>query len=122
MTRTDGGLVTALQERVGDALRVVGHHDADSWTIEFMRDDVTTNYEADAVDEIAGDLVLSEMSTVRQEDLYELGSLQATVRLFEDGFVVHVPTGDQSGHLVSLDDNADVTGRDIVDAVRQAVE
>ena len=122
MPRTDDELVATLQDRAGDALRVIGHHGAESWTIDFMREDVVDNYETDAVDEIAGDLVLSEMETVRQEDLYELGSLRATVRLFEDGFVVHVPTGEHAGRLVSLDEDADVVGRDVVDIVRRTVE
>lgn len=122
MPRTDDELVTTLQSRVGDELRVVGHHDADSWTIDFMREDARDDYETDAVDAIAGDLVLSEMSTARQEDLYELGPLRATVRLFEDGLIVHVPTGEQSGYLVSLDDDADVVGRDVVELVRRTVE
>lgn len=122
MPGTDDELVTALQERVGDELRVVGHHDADSWSVDYMREDVQSNYETDAVDEIADDLVLSQMGGGRQEELYELGSLEATVRLFDNGIVVHVPTGDHSGHLVSLDDDADVRGRNVVDLVRRTME
>jgi hypothetical protein len=122
MSGADGELVTALQEHAGDGLRVVGHHDADSWNVEYMREDVQSNYETDAVDEIADDLVLSQMGGGRQDELYELGSLEATVRLFEDGIVVHVPTDDHSGHLVSLDDDADVRGRSVVDLVRRTVD
>ncbi|WP_232688344.1 DUF7522 family protein [Halobacterium zhouii] len=122
MPRTDDELVDALQEHVGDKLRVVGRHDADSWAVSFMRDDVQANYRSDEVDEIAGDLALSEMGATRQEDLYELGSLRATVRLFEDGFVVHVSTGERSGRLISIDDDATVMGRDVVQIVRRVVE
>ena len=114
--------VTALQERVGDELRVVGTHDADSWTVDFMREDVQENYETTELDDIADDLVLSEMGNTRQEDLYELGALRATMRLFEDGIIVHVPTGEHSGCLVSLDEHVDVTGRDVVDIVRRTLE
>lgn len=122
MPGTDDELATALRELVGDELRVVGHHDAESWTVEYMRDDVRDSYETSALDDIADDLVFSEMGSARQEDLYALGSMHATVRLFDDGIVVHVPTEETSGYLVSLEQDAGVMGRAVVDEIRQVVE
>ncbi|NIB99101.1 hypothetical protein [Halobacterium sp. R2-5] len=43
------------------------------------------------------------------------------MRLFDTGVVVHVPTSDRSGYLVSLDGGADTTGRGVVAVVRDAV-
>ncbi|MFB6072757.1 MAG: hypothetical protein ABEJ88_07300 [Halobacterium sp.] len=121
MAETATDLVAELRDRVGDDLRVAGRHDADDWTIEYLRDDLRETYGVDAVDDIADDLVLNVLGDRRQQDLYDLGDLRATVRLFEDGFVVHVPTGDRGGYLVSLDQSADVMGQDVVAVVRDAL-
>lgn len=119
MTGSANSLADALHERVGDTLRVVGFHEDGAWRIDYMRDDLQGTYETDVIDEIADDLLLNVVANDRQEALYELGDLQATVRLFDDGFIVHVPTGDHAGCLISLDDDADVRGRDVVDLVRE---
>jgi len=122
MKTSHADTTAALRETVGGALRVVGFHEGSDWQITYMRDDVRDGYGDGSIDDIADDLVLDVLSTPRQESLYELGDLQATSRLFEDGLVVHVPTGDRSGYLVSLDTGGDATGRDIVDVVRGATE
>ena len=70
--------------------------------------------------DIADDLALDVLSAGQQECLYELGSLDATAPLFESGVVVHVPTGDRSGSLVSLEGDAGVSGREVVSLVRGA--
>lgn len=122
MTGTDDELVDALRARVGDALRVVGRHDGDSWTVAFVREDVRDSYGRNALDDIAGDLVLGGMESAQQESLYDLGSLHATVRLFDDGIVAHVPADDRSGHVVSFEGVDGVVGRDVVEVVRRTVE
>ncbi|WP_336036895.1 DUF7522 family protein [Halobacterium yunchengense] len=112
-------VAAALRDRLSDELRVVGAHDGTDWHVEYMREDVQEDYGADSIDHIAGDLALEVVSSARQETLYELGDLRAQVRLFEDGFVVHVPVEDRSGYLVSMDDGADVRGREVVELVRE---
>lgn len=120
MQPAGSSLVEPLRERVGQELRAVAHHEADSWEIAYLREDLRHEYEDADKDEIAEDLVLTGLSGSRQEALYGLGSLEATVRLFEDGLVVHVPAGDRSGYFVSLDGDADVGGNEVVDFVREA--
>ena len=122
MPTPDADIADALHDSIGDALRVVGFHEGTDWRLEFMREDVRGGYGDASIDDIADDLVLDVLSTPRQESLYELGDLHATARLFEDGLVVHVPTDDRSGYLVSLDATGDVTGRNVVDVVRDATE
>lgn len=122
MPTLDADIAEALHASVGDALRVVGFHEGADWHIEYMREDVREGYGDGSIDDIADDLVLDVLSSPRQESLYELGDLHATARLFEDGLVVHVPTDDRSGYLVSLDAGGDATGRDVVDVVRDAAE
>ena len=119
MTGSASSLVDTLHERAGDSLRIVGRHEAESWDIGYVREDLQGTYETDVVDEIADDLLLNVLANERQESLYELGEMRATVRLFDDGFVVHVPTGERTGCLVSLDGDADVRGREVVDLVRR---
>jgi len=112
-------LHAALAADLGAELRVLGRHDGDDWTIEYIRDDLRDAYDSDAVDDIAGDLALSVLGSDRQEDLYDLGAVRATVRMFEDGTVVHVPTDDRSGYLVSVEDSEGFVGRDVVATVRE---
>lgn len=112
-------LVEQLEDRVGSALRAVAHHEDDDWTIACLRDDLRAEHADAEKDDIAEDLVLTGLAAKRQEHLYGLGSLEATVRLFEDGFVLHVPVDDRSGYFVSLEGDADVRGREVVDLVRE---
>ena len=119
MSEQTDALQFALADQLGAALRVFGHHEGEDWTVEYMRDDLRAAYDADAIDDIASDLVLSVLGGDRQEGLYELGSVRATVRIFDDGVVVHVPTDDRSGYLVSVDHSGGLVGRDVVATVRE---
>jgi len=119
MPGTATGLVDALADRVGDSLRIVGRHAADEWTFDYVRSDLQDAYDEDDLGDIAEELALNELEGDYQERLYELGDLGATVRLFEDGSIVHVPTAPATGYLVSLDDDADVNARDIVALVHE---
>ncbi|SEV97085.1 DUF7522 family protein [Halobacterium jilantaiense] len=112
-------LVDALHDHVGDSLRTVGHHSADEWTFDYVRDELQDAYDEGDLDAIAEELALNELESDYQERLYELGDLGATVRLFDRGSVVHVPTAPATGYLVSLDDDADVNARDIIALVHE---
>lgn len=115
-------LVEPLRDSVGPALRAVAHHEGDSWDLAYLRDDLRSEYGDGEKDDIAEDLVLTGLSGSRQESLYGLGELEATVRLFGNGLVVHVPAGERAGYFVSLDGDADVSGREVVEFVRQTAE
>lgn len=119
MTDATPELVAALRDRAGDDVRVVGTHDDSDWEIAYMRDDLRDAYSTASVDDIADDLVFDALGVEQQESLYELGDLRATVRLFDDGFVVHVPVADHEGVLVSLGEDADLRGRDVVELARE---
>jgi len=112
-------LQSALADDLGPALRVFGYHDDQHWTTEYIRDDLRDAYDSNAIDDIAGDLALSVVGGTRQEELYDLGAVHATVRIFEDGVVVHVPTADRVGYLVSVDHRDGLVGRDVVATVRE---
>jgi|GEM_PF-1428112 hypothetical protein len=119
MSEQHAALRSALADDLGASLRVLGRHDGDHWTIEYLRDDLKETYDTDAVDDIADDLALSIVGVDQQEDLYDLGAIRATVRIFEDGVVVHVPTADRVGYLVSVDHRDGLVGRDVVATVRE---
>ena len=119
MNEPPATLQSALADKLGDSLRVLARHEAGDWTVAYVRDDLRDAYESDAVNDIAGDLALSTVGNVHQEDLYELGGVRATVRVFEDGVVAHVPTDDRSGYLISVDDEQAFDGRGVVAAVRE---
>jgi hypothetical protein len=119
MDDTATELVDALDDRVGDSLRVVGRHTADSWTFDYVRGELTEAYDESDINDVAEELTLNEIESDYQERLYELGDLRSTVRLFEEGSIVHVPTAPATGYLVSVDDDADVNARDIVALVHE---
>jgi hypothetical protein len=119
-TATD--LVDALHGRVGGSLRIVGRHTAEAWRFDYVRDELRDAYDDGDIDDIAEELTLNEIESDYQERLYDLGDLRATVRLFEDGSIVHVPTDPATGYLVSVDDDADVNARDIISLVHEHSE
>jgi len=119
MDETGTALVEALRDRVGDSLRIVGHHTADEWTLDYARPDIEDAYDDGDIDAIAEELALNELERDYHERLYDLGDQRATVRLFEEGSIVHVPTAHASGSLVSVDDDADVNARDIIALVHE---
>lgn len=119
MAGTTTDLVDAIEARVGDSLRTVGRHTAGEWRFDYVRAELQDAYDEGDLNEIAEELALNELESGYQERLYELGDIGATVRLFEEGSVVHVPTAPATGYLVSLDDDADVNARDIIALVHE---
>jgi hypothetical protein len=120
MAEPQRDLVPELRGHLDDGLRVVGTHDESTWNIQYIRDDVADAYGDDSIEEIANDLVFDVLNIQQQESLYELGAHRATLRLFEDGFVVHVPIDSREGCLVSLDEDATLNGREVVSLVQDA--
>jgi len=96
-------LTKSLREYVGDGLRSVLRYDEDGEELVYVRDDVADDYSETEVDQVFRDVRLEAVEKPHQEDLYEHGSLDCTVRWFDDAVEVHFPHDETSGTAVALD-------------------
>ena len=100
-------LVNALQDEVGDALRVVAEYTEDGYEARYVRDNVENRVTALA-DEVHTDLVLEDVGTEHLEDIFE-DDLTCSMHRFEDVTAFHfVGDGVYEGLFVSVDSDADV--------------
>ncbi|WP_276247992.1 MULTISPECIES: hypothetical protein [unclassified Haladaptatus] len=94
--------------RFGDSLRVVGYVTENERHSTVMRDDVAEQYDAAELDRIRDELVLSTIDHDHQENLYAMGTPQATVRVFEEAVLVAFDNPDENAAIiVSLDIDVD---------------
>jgi len=96
-------LTEFLHEYVGDHLRSVIRYDETGGEILYVRDDVADQYTDEEVEEIVRDVRLEAVQKAHQEDLYEHGPLNATVRSFDDAVEMHLPRDETTGVAVALD-------------------
>ncbi|WP_336361246.1 hypothetical protein [Haladaptatus sp. ZSTT2] len=73
---------------LGEKLRAVGYATEAEITYTFMREDVSELYDELALSRIRDELVLSTLEQRHHEGLYAVGSLKATVRVFEQAVMV----------------------------------
>lgn len=99
-------LVTYLQEHVGDLLRSVLYYDADSCELLYIRDDVADAYDERERADVRRDMRLEAIEKSHQEDLYNHGSLNCTIRCFDDAIEMHFTHGELCGTAVALDGEA----------------
>jgi hypothetical protein len=96
-------LTEFLKERVDDHLRSVIYYDDDGGDVLYVRDDVADEYTERDVAEVVRDVRLEAVEKPHQEDLYAHGSLNYTVRSFEDAVEMHFLHDETSGTAVALD-------------------
>ncbi|KZN25860.1 hypothetical protein A4G99_05455 [Haladaptatus sp. R4] len=99
-------LVTYLQTHVGDLLRSVLYYDADSCELLYIRDDVADAYDEQERADVRRDMRLEAIEKSHQEDLYNHGSLNCTIRCFDDAIEMHFTHGELCGTAVALDGEA----------------
>ncbi|MFB6161099.1 MAG: hypothetical protein ABEJ61_07980 [Haloferacaceae archaeon] len=102
----DSALVTFLRQKARTSLRAVVRYDAEGFEVLHARDDVGTRYEpvevADAIERHRA----SETVDRRHESVLRAGAHGATLRVYEEAVVVHLPRTDRYGAVVSLDPGA----------------
>ncbi|WP_137286945.1 hypothetical protein [Halorussus salinisoli] len=96
-------LTEFLQDRVGDHLRSVIFYDDDGGEVRYVRDDVADQYTDDDIEQVVRDVRLEAVEKPHQENLYEHGPLDCTVRSFDDAVEMHFPHDETSGTAVALD-------------------
>ena len=118
--RAERGWDRCLEE-FGDHLRVVACYDGPRFETR-MREDVREHY-TDADDQrIVDETVVQQLSSPNIEDAVSVGRLRAAVNVFDDAYVVRVPTPPRpkAGYIVSLDREAGVES-DLAERVLAAV-
>ncbi|WP_254768371.1 hypothetical protein [Salinilacihabitans rarus] len=92
-----------LADRFGDALRSVGHYDADGGEFVFVREDVDAEYDASDRTRVFRHLRLEALDRPNEESLFTHGRLEATVRCFERAIEFHVAVSETAGLVASVD-------------------
>ncbi|WP_129114486.1 hypothetical protein [Halegenticoccus tardaugens] len=112
-------LVERVEEVVGDALLGVGRYDGGSYEVLYISDGFAERYPEDRLEEIARDMYLEHLSNEYQKTLlYDFGELNATVRLFDRGLAIQVPTSDSTGFAFGIERAALPVVDELVDACR----
>lgn len=96
-------LVTFLRDKVGDHLRSVLYYDDDTRDLLYIRDDVADAYDERGRADVLRDMRLEAIEKAHQEDLYIHGSLDCTIRCFDDAVEMHFIHGEACGTAVALD-------------------
>ncbi|MFC6731123.1 MULTISPECIES: hypothetical protein [unclassified Haladaptatus] len=97
-------LVEFLGGRAGDALCWVAYYDATVYELLYTRTDLEGSVDDGDVTGIISHLRFE--APLSEESIFPYESLRATVRLFDDAVVIHMPQGCACGVVVSLDQSA----------------
>lgn len=102
MTRGNSETLTPyLKDAAGEYLRGVVWYEGDEYDIRFIRDDLRTQRLKSEVDEMI-DRLRGE-SRVSERRAFPFGEVNATVRSFEEAMVMHFPSTQGRGTVVTLD-------------------
>lgn len=104
--RDAGDFVSFMREQAGDSLRLVGLYNHETFNIQYVRPDLDRKFTEQDLREMATELRKESIERYHEEQAFTLGSLDATVRLFENAVIIHYPRGQISGTIVSLEREA----------------
>lgn len=93
-----------LEDRAGSYLGGIVRYNGNSTDVLYLRDDIREKRIQSEIDRILN-RVRPESSS-KGEQSFPFGDLYATVRLFEDATILHVPNGNDRGSVVSLEPGA----------------
>lgn len=97
-------LVRFLKHEAGEYLRGVVRHHRGSMDMLYLRSDIREYRLQSQVDRML--TRIQPESHTAEEKAFPFGDLHATVRLFDDATIIHLPTGSRRGIVVSLDPGA----------------
>jgi hypothetical protein len=96
--------VRALRTQTDEAVRLVVRYQGDEHEILYARDDVRTEYGDAGLDERAEALSLRAIGDPpREAELDDLGTLEATLRWYDDALVATFPYREWSGVVAAFD-------------------
>lgn len=105
-----------VYERMGEDLRAVTRYDATDFDTR-MRDDVRARYTSDEDQRIVDDTIINQLSLRHTEDAFKVGDLDATIRVFEEAWIVTWPDSlpKKSGFIISVEREGESTGLQDID-------
>lgn len=101
-------LIKYLEERAGEYHRGTVRYEGDDTNVLYLRDDLQEKRLTSEIDRMLSRL--RPESAPKEERSFPFGELRATVRLFEQAILLHFPTGNDRGIVVSLEPE---TARDL---------
>lgn len=102
MAREDGTELTSyLKDTTGEYLRGVVSYNGNEYDIQFIRDDLRERRLKSEVDKMIDRL--RQESRSREHRAFPFGNLNGTVRSFEEAMVMHFPSTQSRGTVVTLD-------------------
>lgn len=113
---SDDGLVEWVRDTFGDALRVVGAYDDQTFEFLYATAAITEQYTEQELTATGDEFILSsQREDPYQEELYNLGGFKYDVRGFEDGQVLRIPLDETSGLIVSVASTVNISLPQFVD-------
>ncbi len=94
-------LTTYLVDRVGQDLRGVLQYDGDDTKTLHLRDDLRQSEMQSRIDRMLRRLKPESMRA--EEAAFSFGDLHVTVRCFDEAIILHFPTEQEQGIVVSLE-------------------
>ena len=109
----DGGdvIVSELREEVGDGLRAVAWFDVEDYEILYFRDDIDAKHDEADIEDVYQEQLFEVLNEDYRIDLFDVGSVEGTVYLYEEAYVLRYLSND-GGLFISVDrdDDVDVDG------------
>ena len=100
-------LIEALREETDASLRLAIRYSGDDTTLLFVREDIRERYADPELEERTEALVVKGLGDPpREESLYDFGSLDATIRWYDQVLVAHFPYREWSGLVFTFDRQA----------------
>lgn len=118
--RASKRLVEFLEDRAGEALRVVFHYDtrSEGFEILYMRPDIQDEYsEAELLDHFDTFRRDSHLAGVQQSRL-RTGDHHCSIRVYDESLIFNFTLGDYANTIISLDPDV---GRDLLGFVGKAM-
>lgn len=95
-------LTTFVRNRAGESLRTVVPYDGRTYTVHYLRDDLTEPDVLARLEEVLAN-VISGGGRRDEKIRSEFGTLSASVQIREDGVIMHFPKSTDSGVLLSFE-------------------
>lgn len=99
--RDDAELIPYLKDTAGENLRGVVWYEGNEYDIRFIRDDLRTQRLKSEVDKMIDRLRRESRADERRA--FPFGEVNATVRSFEEAMVMHFPSTQDRGTVVTFE-------------------
>ena len=97
-------LIDDLREESGASLRLALQYTADDYEVLFAREDIANQFSGPELEQRVETLVMKGLGDPPQENtLFDFGSLESTLRFYDNALIAHFPYREWSGFVFTLD-------------------